>query len=174
MLVTKMSLLPISRSMAMVSGTPSMRESPFQMTPSQSKMNVSTESTRPFLSPSLSWFTSALTAMARTGRVALLRAARRDRPRRVALEETRATDAAAAELSAKDIKTLVCWSGETRRMCRAGDVCLPRAWSDESAKTTGGRGTDEGTRALSAATAEEGENQSQNLASKPATGNRRC
>ena len=70
----------------------------------------------------------------------MLRAARRDRPRRVAVEETRATDAAAAELSAKDIKTLVCWSGETRRMCRAGDeVCLPRAWSDESAKTTGGQ-----------------------------------
>ena len=100
MLVTKMRRLPISRSMAMVSGTPSMRESPFQMTPSQSKMKVSTESTSGFLSPSESWFTSALAAMARTGRAAALRA-RRDRVE--AREETRATDAAAAELSAKDI-----------------------------------------------------------------------
>ena len=40
--------------------------------------------------------------------------------------DARATDAAAAELSAKDIKTLVCWSGETRRMCRAG-TCVCRA-----------------------------------------------
>jgi len=44
--------LPNPRSMAMVSGTPSMRLSPFQMTPSQSKINVSTESTKGFLSPS--------------------------------------------------------------------------------------------------------------------------
>jgi hypothetical protein len=42
LLVTKIVFLPAARSMSSVSGTPSMSESPRQMTPSQSKMNAST------------------------------------------------------------------------------------------------------------------------------------
>ena len=38
--VTKYSFLPAARSMSSVSGTPGMTESPFQMTPSQSKMKA--------------------------------------------------------------------------------------------------------------------------------------
>ena len=36
----------MARNISSVSGTPSIKESPFQMTPSQSKMNVSVASTR--------------------------------------------------------------------------------------------------------------------------------
>lgn len=39
--VTKKIFLPMPRSLSKTPGTPSMRESPFQMTPSQSKMNTS-------------------------------------------------------------------------------------------------------------------------------------
>ena len=52
------------RSMAIVSLTPSINESPFQITPSQSKMNVSTESTSGFLSESPGRLISALADMA--------------------------------------------------------------------------------------------------------------
>lgn len=40
LLVMKNNCLPILLSMSIVSGTPSINESPFQMTPSQSKINV--------------------------------------------------------------------------------------------------------------------------------------
>lgn len=42
--VTKKIFFPAARSLSRIAGTPSMRESPFQMTPSQSKMKTSTES----------------------------------------------------------------------------------------------------------------------------------
>ena len=76
----------------------SMRESPFQMTPSQSKMNVSTESTSEDLSSSLRMLASALAAMARRGaRTACARAERTEAPRTADLADTRAaTDEAAA------------------------------------------------------------------------------
>uniref|UniRef100_A0A0A9D6A4 Uncharacterized protein n=1 Tax=Arundo donax TaxID=35708 RepID=A0A0A9D6A4_ARUDO len=44
--VTKTNFLPIFRSSSIVSGTPSMSLSPFQITPSQSNRKASTESTR--------------------------------------------------------------------------------------------------------------------------------
>ena len=46
LLVTKKIFLPAARSISSVAGTPSMSESPFQMTPSQSKMKTSVLSRR--------------------------------------------------------------------------------------------------------------------------------
>jgi hypothetical protein len=83
-----------------------MRESPFQITPSQSKMNVSTESTRGFLSSSSSLVAIAAEAARAATRGRAVARAREDTRAPRTLEECFAeTRTAAAEdaATAKDI-----------------------------------------------------------------------
>ena len=118
LLVTKMRRLPMARNMAIVSGTPSMRESPFQITPSQSKMNVSTESTRPFLSPSPSGVISARADMATRRAHRAAEETRRGLPRRA--EDLAETRAATEERDARDACAIVRSEEERSRRSRGG------------------------------------------------------